>query len=153
MRLDRAWLLVLAGLALALLVLTPRLIVPFSAQGAWYESPAMFPRAGLALVVVGALAEWWRRRRAVEGAGGEELDSSAADLARAALVVLLFGAYALAVPRLGFATASVLFLLVAGRTVGLGWRASLALAVPLALAMWLAFVVLLKVAFGHGLLF
>lgn len=153
MRLDRAWLLTLALLALVLLALTPRLIVPFPTQGAWYESPAMFPRLGLAGVVVGALVEAWRRRRRATDAGGEELDSSAARLPLAAGVVLLFALYALAVPRLGFPVASALFLLAAGRVVGLPWRTSLALALPLALAMWATFAVLLKVAFGHGWLF
>lgn len=153
MRLDRAWLLALALLALVLLALTPSLIVPFPARGAWYESPALFPRLGLALVVGGALAEWWRRRRASERAAGEELDSGAAHLGLAAAVVVLFALYALAVPRLGFALGSAAFLLAAGRAVGLGWRACVLLAVPLALAMWLAFVVLLKVAFGHGWFF
>lgn len=152
-RFGRVWLLVLAALALLALVLTPRLIVPYPQQGAWYESPAVFPALGLVLMVSGALAEAWRRRRGAAPAGGEEIDPSEADIPRGARVVVLFAIYAVAVPWLGLGVASALFLLVTGRAVGLGWRTSALLALPLAAVLWGVFVGLLKLSFGRGFLF
>ena len=144
--------LALAGVAAALWLATPALIVPFPQQAPWYESAAFFPRAALALALSGALAEWLRRRRAEALAAGDsdELDSSAARLPLALGLLALFIAYALLVPVLGLFSASVLYLVACGAVLRLPWRVSCLLALPLSLLLWLVFVRLLKVAFGHG---
>jgi hypothetical protein len=139
--------------ALGLLLATPYLITPWPTQAPWYESAAFFPRLGLALTVLGALGELHARRTRSGQVGNEELDSSTAELPRALMALACFALYALVVPVLGFGVSTALFLLACGRASGLGWRVALALAAPLALALWAVFVVGLKVAFGHGLLF
>ena len=152
-RLDKALLLVLAGVAGAALLATPALIVPFPAQAPWYESAAMFPRAALALVVIGALAELMLRRRALEVADSDELDSSQVRMPLALAMLALFIGYALAVPWLGFAVSTALYLGLCGTMLRLPWRLTLVIALPMALLLWVVFVKLLKVAFGHGLFF
>ena len=143
----------IAAAALGLLVATPWLIVPYRASQAWYESAATFPRIALAVAAIGAVIETLRRLRGGATVASEELDSSAASLPRVVAVLALFGGYALLVPVLGFGVSSAAFVALAGRAVGLGWRASLLLALPLAVGMRLVFVEVLKVAFGHGVLF
>lgn len=153
---PRQELLTLAVLAVAAVGLwwaTPLLIVPFRPGQPWYESAATFPRLGLLIVALGGVVEAVRRWRGMARGAADELDSSAASLPRIAAALGLFVGYAVAVPVLGFGVSSGLFLAATGRAVGLGWRAALGLAVPLALALWLLFVWLLKAAFGHGLLF
>jgi putative tricarboxylic transport membrane protein len=150
---ERALLLALALAAVGLFLGTPGLITPWPAQAPWYESAAFFPRLGLLIMALGAVAEALVRARTRERFLSEELDSSAASLPKALVSVALFALYALAVPVLGFGVSTALFLLACGRTCGLGWRISTLLAVPLALVLWAVFVVGLKVAFGHGLLF
>ncbi len=149
---DRWLLLLLALVAAGLLMGTPRLIEPYSGQQAWYESPALFPRLALALVLVGGLCECLLRRKAVDPADSEELDSSAASMPLALAMVLLFGLYMLAVPTLGYLSSSLLFLLAAGRLLSMGWRMTLLVALGLSLGLWGVFVRVLKVSFGHGLL-
>ncbi len=152
-RLDKLLLLALAGVAGAALLATPSLIVPFPAQAPWYESAAMFPRVALALAVVGALAELALRRRALNIADSDELDSSQVRMPLALAMLALFVAYALAVPWLGFAVSTALYLGLCGMALRLPWRLTLMIALPMALGLWVVFVKLLKVAFGHGLLF
>jgi hypothetical protein len=147
---ERALLAALALAAVGLFLGTPGLIVPWKAQLPWYESAAFFPRLGLAVMALGAVAEMLVRARARQRFQSEELDSSAAQLPKAAGSVLLFALYALAVPVLGFGTSTALFLLACGRLVGLSWRATVVLALPLAALLWLVFVQGLKVAFGYG---
>jgi hypothetical protein len=151
--LDRLLLLALAGVAGAVGLATPALIKPFPEKAAWYESAAMFPRVALALVVAGALAELWRRRRASAAAGSDELDARLASGPLALGMLLLFVAYALAVPWLGFMVSTALYLAACGALLRLPWRLTLGIAVMMALGLWLVFARLLKVAFGHGLLF
>lgn len=153
MRADRLLLSALAACALGLWLGTPELITPYPAQAVWYESAAFFPRLGLALMVIGALAETLVRRRGPVQTGHEELDSSEMQPRKAVAVLALFGLYALAIPWLGFGASSFAFLLLTGRAVGLGWRTSGLLATPMAAALWWVFVSLLKVSFGHGWLF
>lgn len=151
-----AQLVTLAVLALAaggVAMATPWLIVPFKAEVPWYESAATFPRAALLLVVFGAGVEFFRRRRGALAPQGEELDSSTAQLGLGAAVLALFAGYALLTPWLGFGVSSAAFLLLAGRLVGLPWRTAALLALPTAVLLWIVFVRMLKVAFGHGLLF
>lgn len=151
---DRLLLAALVLAALALVAATPALVVPYPAKAPWYESSALFPRLTLSLVAAGGLTELWLRWRGLvrDDAGSEELDSSAADLGRALLAVLLFAAYMFVTPWLGYASTTLLYLLATARLLGLGLRESLLLAVPLTGVLWLVFVQALKVAFGHGLL-
>jgi hypothetical protein len=148
---DRWLLLLLAGLAGALLMGTPHLIEPYSAQQPWYESPALFPRLALALALAGGVCECVMRRRALDPGGSDELDSSAASMPLALAMMVLFSLYMLAVPRLGYLSSSFLFLLTAGRLLAMSWRATLILALSLSLSLWGAIVLVLKVSFGHGL--
>lgn len=151
--LDRLLLLALAGVAAAALLATPALILPFPHAAPWYESAAFFPRAALALAVLGALAEVVVRRRALVLGDSDELDSSAVRMPLALLMLALFIAYALAVPRLGFGASTAIYLVACGAVLRLPWRVTLALALPLAALLWFTFVQVLKVAFGHGWLF
>lgn len=152
-RLDKLLLLAVAALAGAALLATPHLIKPFPDKAPWYESAAFFPRAALVLVIVGALVEWLLRRRTLRIADSEELDSSQVRIPLALTMLALFVGYALAVPWLGFMVSTALFLLLSGVMLELPWRQALAIALPTALILWAVFVKLLKVAFGHGLLF
>jgi hypothetical protein len=152
-RAEQALLLALAIAATGLFLGTPGLIRPWRAEVPWHESAAFFPRLGLLIAALGAVAEIWVRARWLERFASEELDSSAAQLPRTLGAVLLFALYALAVPVLGFGVSTALFLLACGLWVGLGWRTAAALALPLAALLWLVFVRGLKVAFGHGWLF
>jgi hypothetical protein len=146
-------LVLLSALCAALVGATHWLIVPWRAAVPWYESAATFPRAMLACVSFAALLEAARRLRGGAVVTSEELDSGAARLPRAALVLALFVAYALAVPVLGFGFSTIVFVALAARAAGLSWRAGFMLALPLGLALWAVFVPGLKVAFGHGWLF
>lgn len=150
MRADRLLLIALAACAMGLWLGTPGLITPYPAQAVWYESAAFFPCLGLGLMALGALVETFVRRRGPVQSGHEELDSSAMQPHKAIGVLVLFVAYALAIPVAGFGVSSFGFLLLTGRWVGLGWRTSLLLAAPMAAALWWVFVSLLKVSFGHG---
>lgn len=148
---DEFLLLALMAAAAALFWATAGLIVPYPHKAPWYESSALFPRMVLGLAVLGCLWELWARRHTAVSAGGaEELDSSAARLAHAAVAIGLFMAYTWAIPWLGYATSTLLFTGIAGLLLGLRWREALLLALPLSAVMWLAFVRVLKVAFGHG---
>lgn len=143
----------LAAVAVGLWWATPQLVVPYRPDLPWWESAAFFPRAALLLMAAAALAEAVQRWRGAARGASEELDAEAVDIGRALRALALFVVYALAVPLLGFGVASALFLLAAGRAVGLPWRQAAGLALPLAALLWLVFVQGLKVAFGHGLLF
>jgi hypothetical protein len=152
MRWDRWLLLLLALLAGALLIGTPYLIEPYSGQQPWYESPALFPRLVLALALAGGVSECMMRRDAVDPGDSEELDSSAASMPLALAMMVLFGLYMVAVPKLGYLSSSFLFLLTAGRLLAMGWRTTMILALSVSLSLWGGVVLVLKVSFGHGLL-
>ncbi len=148
----------LVGLVVAAAVLfwaSRTLIIPYPVNAPWYESAALFPRITLGVAVCGGLAELFVRRRsgAEDAAGTEELDSSAANLWQAGVAVVLFMVYTLTIPWVGYATCTLLFLVATGMVLGLRWGEVMLLAVPLTAVMWLVFVQVLKVAFGHGLLF
>ncbi len=150
---DQLLLITLAVTAAALFAATPALIVPYPHNAPWYESSALFPRLTLGLALLGGLGEMLVRRRGGSDRGGsEELDSSSANLRQAAMVVVLFMAYLWAIPWLGYATCSFLFICLTGMFLGLRLRETLVLAVLMSAGMWLVFVRVLKVAFGHGLL-
>lgn len=147
---DRGFLLVLALVAGGLLWSTPQLIEPYTGQQPWFESPALFPRLALALALIGGLGECLLRQKAVDPADSEELDSSAANMPLALAMLVLFGVYMVAVPALGYLSSSFLFLFVASRLLGMGWRTALLLALPVSVGLWGVFVQALKVSFGHG---
>jgi hypothetical protein len=147
---DRSLLLVLSACAGGILLATPQLITPYPDQAPWFESAALFPRLALGLAAVAGLVEVFMRRHAVQVGDSEELDSSAANLRQAVACLCLFGLYMLAVPLLGYLSSTVLFLLACGGVLQLGWRTTLRLTLPLSLIMWLVFVKVLKVYFGHG---
>ncbi len=149
--------LLLVGLVLVAALLawsTGSLIIPYPFKAPWYESSALFPRITLGMAMLGGLMELLVRRRGAQqdAVGTEELDSSAANLWQAGIAVCLFVAYALAIPWLGYATCTLLFVSLTGWALGLRLRELLLIAVPLTVGMWLVFVLVLKVAFGHGLL-
>jgi putative tricarboxylic transport membrane protein len=150
---DRLLLLALVGVAGAALLATPALITPFPKGVPWYESAAMFPRVALALAVLGGLAEVVVRRKPVSAGGSEELDSSQVRMPLALAMLALFLVYALLVPVLGFFVSTTLYLLASSAVLGLPWRVSVMLSLPLAAVLWFTFVRVLKVAFGHGWLF
>ncbi len=152
LRWDRWMLLACSALAAGLLLATPQLIQPYPAQVAWYESPALFPRLALCLVLVGGLVECLLRRGASAEGASDELDSRAASMPRALAMAALFAVYLFAVPWMGYWSSTLLFLLAGGSVAGLGQRATWALALGMSTVMWGVFVHLLKVSFGHGLL-
>lgn len=129
---------------------TPQLITPFPAKAAWFESAAFFPRVTLALACLAGGVELYQRRHAVEVADSDELDSSSASMHQALGMLALFGLYMLAVPWMGYLSSTWLFLMASGAWLGLSQRATLVLSVLLSVAMWVIFVKVLKVYFGHG---
>ncbi len=150
-------LLVIVMLAGAALTATPALIHPFPLRAPWYESAASFPRLALVLVLIAGAAELVLRRKAQSlnraTSGSDELDSSTAQLPIALVALLLFVLYALAVPVFGFLLSTFTFLSACGCLLSFSLRQTLLLAIPLALGLWIVFVKVLKVAFGHGWFF
>ena len=138
----------------AALLATPALIQPFPSKATWYESAASFPRAALMLVVLAAAVEFILRKRnqriGLKTSDSDELDSSAAKPALALGALGLFVLYALAVPVMGFLVSTLAFLMACGAMLKLAPRQILFLSVPLALGLWVVFVKILKVAFGHA---
>lgn len=129
---------------------TPQLITPYPTQAPWFESAAFFPRVTLGLACIAGMVELYQRRRAVEVAESDELDSSSASMFQALGMLVLFGLYMLAVPWIGYLTSTLAFLMASGAWLGLSRRATLTLSVLLSLGMWWVFVKVLKVSFGHG---
>jgi Tripartite tricarboxylate transporter TctB family len=147
---DKGLVLLLALAAAAAMLATPQLITPFPAKAAWFESAAFFPRVTLALACLAGGVELYQRRHAVEVADSDELDSSSASMHQALGMLALFGLYMLAVPWMGYLSSTWLFLMASGAWLGLSQRATLVLSVLLSVAMWVIFVKVLKVYFGHG---
>ncbi len=147
---DRVLLLVLALLAGGLALTSRSLIVPYPLAAAWFESAAFFPLLALGLMALAGVVEVFNRRRAIELKGSEELDSSQVRMGLAWGMLGLFSLYMLAVPRLGYLSSTVLFLLASSQLLGLTWRTTWALSLPLSLVMWWVFLKLLKVHLGHG---
>ena len=101
-------------------------------------------------MALAGVVEVFHRRHAIELKGSEELDSSQARMSLAWGMLGLFGLYMLAVPWLGYLSSTLLFLVASSRLLGLTWRTTWALSLPLSLVMWWVFLKLLKVHFGHG---
>jgi hypothetical protein len=147
---DKGLIVLFALFAASLWMATPQLITPYPAQAPWFESAAFFPRVTLGLACIAGLMELYQRRRAVEVADSDELDSSSASMVQALGMLALFGLYVLAVPWIGYLTSTLAFLMASGAWLGLSRRATLTLSVLLSLGMWWVFVKVLKVSFGHG---
>jgi hypothetical protein len=147
---DKGLVLLVSVTAATVMLATPQLITPFPANVAWFESAAFFPRATLALVCIAGLFELFQRRSAIELTDSDELDSSAANIHQALGMLALFGLYMLAVPWMGYLSSTWLFLMASGVWLDLGRRATFSLSVLLSSGMWLVFVKVLKVYFGHG---
>jgi hypothetical protein len=147
---DKGLVLLVSVAAAAVMLATPQLITPYPAEAAWFESAAFFPRVTLVLACIAGLFELYQRRSAVEVAESDELDSSTANMRQALGMLALFGLYMLAVPWMGYLSSTWVFLVASGAWLGLSRRATLGLSVSLSLGMWLVFVKVLKVYFGHG---
>ena len=147
---DKGLVLLVSVAAAAVILATPQLITPYPVEAAWFESAAFFPRVTLVLACIAGLFELYHRRSAVVLADSDELDSSAANMRQALGMLALFGFYMLAVPWMGYLSSTWLFLVVSGAWLGLSRRATLSLSASLSLGMWLVFVQVLKVYFGHG---
>jgi Cu/Ag efflux pump CusA len=65
-------------------------------------------------------------------------------------MVLTFALYMLAVPFLGYLVSTLIFLTVSCWLLQFNLRTSMLLAITLSLAMWVVFVKVLKVYFGHA---
>jgi hypothetical protein len=147
---DKGLVLLVSVAAAAVMLATPQLITPYPAEAAWFESAAFFPRVTLVLACIAGLFELYQRRSAVDVAESDELDSSTANMRQALGMLALFGLYMLAVPWMGYLSSTWVFLVASGAWLGLSRRATLGLSVSLSLGMWLVFVKVLKVYFGHG---
>lgn len=136
----------IAVLATALLVFAPVLIPGQRAGTPFHQSPTMFPMAALALVAVGAV---WHALRLARGAAlaNDDIEEPTANWRAVLTAFVAYGGYVLAVPLVGYAAATALFLLTLGALAGMGWRRPLAIAVVLSAALFGIFVLALKVWF------
>ena len=150
---DRWLLLALSCAALFIWQLSPLLIQPYPHNANWFESAALFPQLSLLIVAVGGLFEIYQRRHQSESGESEELDSSAVDIRDAIAMLVAFGIYMLAVPVVGYLVSTLAFLLVGCWLLKFERRTSLLLAFSLSFIMWVIFVQILKVYFGHSWLF
>lgn len=150
---DRWLLLALSCAALCIWQLSPLLIQPYPHNANWFESAALFPQLSLLIVAVGGLFEIYQRRHQSESGESEELDSSAVDIRDAIAMLVVFGIYMLAVPVVGYLVSTLAFLLVGCWLLKFERRTSLLLAFSLSFIMWVIFVQILKVYFGHSWLF
>ena len=131
-----------------LFLATPALITNYRADAHFYESPGFFPRLALAVTVACGLSHLMalvRGRAAL--ADGDEFEVGAARSNLALTGLLLFLAYVVVTPWIGYAAATPLFMLVAGRVAGLGWRVNAGLAAGATALLYGVFVVGLKVWF------
>ena len=147
---DRWLLLALSCAALCIWQLSPLLIQPYPHNANWFESAALFPQLSLLIVAVAGLIEIYQRRHQMAAGESEELDSSAANIQDAISMVVAFALYMLAVPFLGYLISTLLFLSVGCWLLQFDFRTSMLLAITLSVTMWVVFVKVLKVYFGHA---
>ena len=147
---DRFFLLALSFIAVCVWYFSTQLIQPYPHNANWFESTALFPRLSLLIVAVAGLIEIYQRRHQMASGESEELDSSAANIQDAIPMVVAFALYMLAVPFLGYLISTLLFLSVGCWLLQFDFRTSMLLAITLSVTMWVVFVKVLKVYFGHA---
>ena len=147
---DRFFLLALSFIAVYVWYFSTQLIQPYPHNANWFESAALFPRLSLLIVAVAGLIEIYQRRHQMAAGESEELDSSAANIQDAISMVVAFALYMLAVPFLGYLISTLLFLSVGCWLLRFDCRTSMLLAITLSVTMWVVFVKVLKVYFGHA---
>ena len=147
---DRFFLLALSFIAVCVWYFSTQLIQPYPHNPNWFESTALFPRLSLLIVAVAGLIEIYQRRHQMAAGESEELDSSAANIQDAISMVVAFALYMLAVPFLGYLISTLLFLSVGCWLLQFDFRTSMLLAITLSVTMWVVFVKVLKVYFGHA---
>ncbi len=153
-QLPGALLLALIGAGtLALAWFTDELVRHADRAAPYYRSPDFFPRLALLVAGCGALGLAWRHLRYGPGSSDESLPRTRPRPLLVLALIVLFGAYILAVPWLGYHLSTGLFvasgLILAGR----GLLGSLLASVVLAASLWLVFVQLLGVWFPVPRLF
>jgi hypothetical protein len=147
---DRFFLLALSFIAVCVWYFSTQLIQPYPHNANWFESTALFPKLSLLIVAVAGLIEIYQRRHQMASGESEELDSSAANIQDAISMVVAFALYMLAVPFLGYLISTLLFLSVGCWLLQFDFRTSMLLAITLSVTMWVVFVKVLKVYFGHA---
>jgi hypothetical protein len=147
---DRFFLLALSFIAVCVWYFSTQLIQPYPHNANWFESAALFPKLSLLIVAVAGLIEIYQRRHQMASDESEELDSSAANIQDAIPMVVAFALYMLAVPFLGYLISTLLFLSVGCWLLQFDFRTSMLLAITLSVTMWVVFVKVLKVYFGHA---
>jgi len=147
---DRFFLLALSFIAVCVWYFSTQLIQPYPHNANWFESTALFPKLSLLIVAVAGLIEIYQRRHQMAAGESEELDSSAANIQDAISMVVAFALYMLAVPFLGYLVSTLLFLSVGCWLLRFDFRTSMLLAITLSVTMWVVFVKVLKVYFGHA---
>jgi len=147
---DRFFLVALSFIAVCVWYFSTQLIQPYPHNANWFESTALFPRLSLLIVAVAGLIEIYQRRHQMAAGESEELDSSAANIQDAISMVVAFALYMLAVPFLGYLISTLLFLSVGCWLLQFDFRTSMLLAITLSVTMWVVFVKVLKVYFGHA---
>ena len=147
---DRFFLLALSFIAVCVWYFSTQLIQPYPHNANWFESAALFPKLSLLIVAVAGLIEIYQRRHQMASGESEELDSSAANIQDAIPMVVAFALYMLAVPFLGYLISTLLFLSVGCWLLQFDFRTSMLLAITLSVTMWVVFVKVLKVYFGHA---
>jgi len=147
---DRFFLLALSFIAVCVWYFSTQLIQPYPHNANWFESAALFPKLSLLIVAVAGLIEIYQRRHQMAAGESEELDSSAANIQDAISMVVAFALYMLAVPFLGYLISTLLFLSVGCWLLQFDFRTSMLLAITLSVTMWVVFVKVLKVYFGHA---
>jgi hypothetical protein len=147
---DRFFLLALSFIAVCVWYFSTQLIQPYPHKANGFESAALFARRSLLIVAVAGLIEIYQRRHQMASGESEELDSSAANIQDAISMVVAFALYMLAVPFLGYLISTLLFLSVGCWLLQFDFRTSMLLAITLSVTMWVVFVKVLKVYFGHA---
>ena len=147
---DRFFLLTLSFIAVCVWYFSTQLIQPYPHNANWFESTALFPKLSLLIVAVAGLIEIYQRRHQMAAGESEELDSSAANIQDAISMVVAFALYMLAVPFLGYLISTLLFMSVGCWLLQFDFRTSMLLAITLSVTMWVVFVKVLKVYFGHA---
>lgn len=137
---------VIAVLATVLLVLAPVLIPSQHAGAPFHQSPTMFPMAALAIMALGAA---WHALRLARGADldNDDIEEPTANWRVVVTAFVGYGAYVMAVPLVGYAPATALFVTVLGVLAGMGWRRPLVLAIVLSALLFGVFVLALKIWF------